>query len=289
MSEKSNTVIAAGFWRFLEWGFDAQQTLAFIEQCLEAGVSLFDHAAVYRSETGFGDALALKPSLREDITIITKCGIRPADAAAFGALAAPSTAHYDSSYQHILWSVEQSLRALRTDYLDVLLIHRPDYLMDVDELGLAIEALQSKGIVKSFGVSNFSKSQFALLKERLGGMIDWHQLECSCLNNQALDDGRLDQLQQHQVGAMYWSPLAGGALFKNEALVKRIKAIAERYDIEAEAMPYAWLNTLQCPAVTIAGTSKLARISHAVAGSQVTLSRDDWYAILEAARGDSVP
>lgn len=282
-----NTSIAAGFWRYKEWGMDAQATLAFVEGCLELGVSVFDHAAVYNSEAGFGKAIKLKPSIRDELTLITKCGIRPHSPCEFGALSASKAAHYDSSYQHIIWSVEQSLRKLHTDHLDILLIHRPDYLMQTDELSRAVEDLKKSGLISSFGVSNCNLQQFDLISSATP--TEWHQIELSVLNNQALDNGLLNQMQRCDVGSMYWSPLAGGKVLAHEALQKAFVQLAEKYNTRSGVIPYAWLNTYPLAGLQITGSSKLSRIAEAVAGSKLMLDHDDWYHLLELARGVCVP
>lgn len=282
-----NTSIAAGFWRWQHWDMDAQSTLAFIEGCLELGVSVFDHAAVYLSEEGFGEALKLKPSLRDDITLISKAGIRPHSPNEFGELSAKSVSHYDSSYDHLIRSVERSLKKLHTDHLDIFLIHRPDYLMRVDEVAKAVDDLTRAGVVNSFGVSNFNQDQLAWL--RSVAKIDWHQLEFSVVKNQALDNGSLNQLQRNDIGAMYWSPLAGGEVMQHALLLTAFETLAEKYSIAPQSVPYAWLNTYPLAGLQITGSSRLSRIAHAVEGSKVMLSHDDWYRLLEIAREVSVP
>lgn len=123
--------LIAGFWRLNDWAMSSQQLLAFVEQCVELGVTSMDHAFVYRSERPFGDALAMRPELRQKMEIVTKCGIRPMG---FGPLGGDALNHYDSSSESIIASTENSLRELRTDYIDLLLIHRPDYLMHAEEI-----------------------------------------------------------------------------------------------------------------------------------------------------------
>ena len=158
--------IVAGAWRMADWHWDAQQRLRWIEECVELGVTSFDHADIYGGyavEGLFGQALALAPALRERLQLVGKCGIK---------LVSPARPehrikHYDSSAAHIATSVDASLRALRTDRLDLLLIHRPDPLMDADEVARAFESLRAAGKVRHFGVSNFTPGQFELLASRV--------------------------------------------------------------------------------------------------------------------------
>jgi len=153
----------AGFWRLDEWELSPQQRLAFIEKYRELGVTTMDHADIYGgfiNEKLFGEALVLKPSLREEIEIVTKCDI----AMVCDAFPTRKTNYYDTSKEYIVHSAEQSLKNFNTDYLDTLLIHRPDPLMDADEVTEAFIALKESGKVRSFGVSNFTPSQFSLLQ-----------------------------------------------------------------------------------------------------------------------------
>jgi predicted oxidoreductase len=154
--------IVAGVWRLLEWKLDTPGLVRWIEQALDLGITSFDHADVYggyRVEAAFGEALAAAPALRQRLQIVTKCGIKLLSPAR------PSHAvkHYDTSRAHITASVENSLRALRTDRIDLLLIHRPDALMDADEVAQTFAQLRAAGKVLHFGVSNHTPSQFALL------------------------------------------------------------------------------------------------------------------------------
>lgn len=158
--------IIQGFWRLAEWNMTKQELLSFIEDCMDMGITTFDHADIYGGYTCeglFGEALQLKPSLRENMQIITKCGIAP-----------PSpkfperyVAHYNTSAEHIIQSAEASLKNLHTDYIDVLLIHRPDPFMDSNEVAEAFSRLRQEGKVRHFGVSNFLPSQFNMLSSYL--------------------------------------------------------------------------------------------------------------------------
>lgn len=282
----------AGFWRCKHWGMSPQQLLTFIEQNIELGVTSIDHAFVYSSEEPFGRALALQPALREKMQLITKCGIRPQG---FGELGARKVNHYDSSKEHIIASLENSLRWLQTDRVELLLIHRPDFLMQADEIAAAFEQLKAQGKVLCFGVSNFTVQQFELLQSACGGSLLTNQVEFSPLNMQSMEEGLLDQCQRHGVGPMLWSCLAGGELFssQNEKALrvrKALETVAQELNCTSlEQVVYAWVLALPCNAFPLLGTSKIERVKTAVASETFTLTREQWYRIWEAAKGQPVP
>ncbi len=282
----------AGFWRLKNWGMTAQEVLAFIEQCVESGVTSMDHAMVYRSEAPFGEALALKPELREKIQIITKFGIRPTG---FGKLGAEHVNHYDSSPDALIESVENSLRDFKTDYIDVLLIHRPDYLMDPQEIAEAFSTLKQDGKVKHFGISNFTTAQFEMLQSILPMPLITNQIELSPYNMQALDDGTLEQCMRFKIQPMLWSCLAAGELLnpkdkKGERILNTLRNIAEELNADSiEQVVYAWVLKLPCKPLPLLGSSKIERIKSAVKSLDLTMSQEQWYAIWEASNGSPVP
>ncbi|MET3134473.1 putative oxidoreductase [Oxalobacteraceae bacterium GrIS 1.11] len=282
--------IVAGMWRIADWNMTAQQRLAFIEQCLEWGVSSFDHADIYGdygAENLFGEALALRPALREQMQLVSKCGIklrspqRPAH----------TLQHYDTSAAHIIASAEHSLRQLRTDRLDLLLIHRPDPLMDFDEIAQAFTQLRANGKALHFGVSNFSRHQFECLHKRFP--LATNQVEFSPLHVAPLFDETFDGLQDLGVAPMIWSPLAGGALFDGgDAAGERLRAviqeIAERMQRPFASVVFAWIMQLPCRPLPLTGSGRIEAVAVAVEATQFTLGREDWFAILRAARGHEV-
>lgn len=197
-----------GCCRLADWGYSREQLLGLIEFCLERGITTFDHADIYGDytcESRFGEALALKPSLRGQIEIVTKCGIkRPPK---YGMKL------YDTSKTHIIASVEQSLANFRTDYIDVLLIHRPDPFMNPEEVAEAFCQLKQDGKVRYFGVSNFKRSQWEMLQSYLPFPLVTNQIEVSAYRLENLEDGTVDLCLEKRVPPMVWSPLAGGAIF----------------------------------------------------------------------------
>ncbi|MCG9695526.1 aldo/keto reductase [Shewanella sp. Isolate11] len=295
MSPKALTLspFIAGFWRLASWQQTAQQTLGLIEHYLELGVTSMDHADIYgeyQCETLFGKALNLAPSLREQMQIVTKCGIKPA----FASTPARYVNHYDASYEHIIHSAENSLKALNIDCIDLLLIHRPDPLMNADEVARAFEQLYQTGKVKHFGVSNFSPSQFELLQSRLDQPLVTNQLEISPMQLASLNDGSLDQCQQYRCSPMAWSCLGGGDIFSgnSDKLVRlrhTLNEIATQHGIkDISQVIYAWVRALPCQPKPIIGSGQLDRISAAVASQQLQLDRQQWFSILQAANGHSV-
>lgn len=282
--------IVAGMWRMTEWGMSAEQRVAFIERCLALGVTSFDHADIYGDygvESLFGEALRLQPSLRSRMEIISKCGIK---------LVSPQRAqhgiqHYDTSAAHITASVDNSLRQLGTDYLDLLLIHRPDPLMDFDEVAQTFDGLRQAGKVRHFGVSNFSRHQFEALDKRI--TLATNQVEFSPLHTAPLFDETFDGLQDAGVAPMIWSPLAGGRLFSTgegqaDHLRLVIKTIADDLGQPFASVVFAWIMQLPCRPIPLTGSGRIEAIEVAVAGTQFTLSRPDWFTILRAARGHDV-
>ena len=282
--------IVAGMWRMSEWGMTVEQRIAFIEQCIEMGVTSFDHADIYGNygvEGLFGEALRAQPSLRDKMELVSKCGIK---------LLSPNRPshpiqHYDTSAAHIVASAEESLRQLHTDRLDLLLIHRPDPLMDFDEIAEAFQSLKSAGKVRHFGVSNFSRHQFECLNRRIA--LATNQVEFSPMHVAPMFDETFDGLQDLGVAPMIWSPLAGGRLFSGsdahaENLRLVIKEIAARVDQPFASVVFAWIMQLPCRPVPLTGSGRIEAISVAVAGAAFTLSRPDWFTILRAARGHEV-
>lgn len=288
----------AGFWRMDSWGMSAQQRLSLIEQYIELGVTSMDHADIYginQCEKLFGEALALNPSLRSKMQIISKCGIKPA----FGGYEGRYVNHYDTSHAHIINSVETSLTRLNTDHLDLLLIHRPDPLMNADEVADAFMQLQQACKVKHFGVSNFTPAQFDLLQSRLDVPLVTNQVEISPLMLDTLHDGTLDQCQQKRIRPMAWSCLGGGRIFngnndgnddKAGRLTDTLSKIAKEVGTkDISQVIYAWVRMLPSQPVPIIGSGNIDRIKAAIESSAITLDRQQWFSIWQASTGHSVP
>lgn len=276
--------IAQGFWRADEWGMNKQSRLVFIQECLALGVTTFDHADIYgdyQCEALFGESLALNPSLREGMQLITKCGIKLKS----NRRPEHKSYQYDVSFDHIVASVENSLRQLNTDYLDLILLHRPTPLMDPDEVGRAFEHLMIQGKVKHFGVSNFNAAQFDLLQSRVDVPLIVNQSECSVLASHSFGNGEMDHLHQHAVTPMAWSPLAGGRLFngaddqdvKMRALLQSLSSKYQNSGLDQLAL--AWLLKHPAKICPVLGSGKIARLTQAVAACHIKLTDEDWYRI----------
>lgn len=281
--------IALGTWRVLDWGMSSVELARYLESCLDLGVSTIDSADIYadyRCETVLGDALAQAPHLRHSLRFVSKCGIR---------LCSPRTPdvrvkHYDTSRAYIQGQVDGSLRALGLDRLDLLLIHRPDPLMDADEVAETFCALKQSGKVAAFGVSNFAPRQLELLQSRLPFALVANQIECSLLKTEPLFDGALDQCQRMRMMPMAWSPLGGGRL-PGEAgpLGAAIGRIMKDTGLSPEQVALAWLLKHPAGIQPVIGSGRIDRVASAAKTVDFELSRQQWFALLEAAQGQPVP
>lgn len=285
--------LAAGFWRLNEWDKSTNDLIDFIETCLEEGITTMDHADIYgdyQNEGIFGKALKKRPDLRDKIEIVSKCGIcLPVESRPEHKLQ-----HYNTTAEHIRKSTENSLKQLHTDYLDLILIHRPDPLMDASEMADIFMQLREEGKIKHVGVSNFTTSQFQLFQSKLDMPLVTNQLECSLLHTDAIYDGTFDQCQEYEISPMLWSPFAGGKLFTGDGKrIKRIrkvgKKLCNKYDIEFDQLALAWCLRLPSNPLAVLGTGKKARIRKAAKALDVRLDRQDWFKLLEASQGEPVP
>lgn len=274
--------------------------LRLIETCLDAGITTFDHADIYGSSAGpnrmhavetlFGQALDMRPALRDGIEIVTKCGIVPTagDQAA-------AVAHYNVSRDWIIGQVEGSRAALRTDRIDMLLLHRPDILMDPDETAGALNDLVAAGTVRAVGVSNFRPGTIDLLSPLLAQPLAAHQFAVSVLAPDALVDDTVAHAQRNGLVPMAWSPMGGKALFSShEDRAHRLRRTLHDIGKEVGAagldqVALAWLLRHPAGIAPILGTTRPARVSASVAACDIHLSRPQWYAILEASLGEPVP
>jgi len=284
--------VVAGCWRLADWGWSRAQTLAWIEQCADLGLTSFDHADLYGGyavEGLFGAALALRPGLRERLQLVTKCGIRLVTAAR----PAHRVKSYDTSRAHLVASVEHSLRQLRTDRIDLLLIHRPDPLLDAAEVAGAFEGLRRAGKVLHFGVSNFSPAQFELLDAAIP--LVTNQIELHPLRREPLHDGTLDQAQRLQCRPMVWSPLAGGRLLGGDESpdAQRVRwvlgSVAARLGTTPAAVAYAWLLRLPSRPLPVTGTRRVEGLREAIAALDLRLDAGDWAEIWQAGSGHELP
>ena len=289
------SALAYGVWRLREdpAGTSVRRIREKIDTCLENGITTFDHADIYGGYTCeglFGRALAEATALREKIEIITKCGINvPADNRP-----GVRVNHYDATAEAIERCVDRSLRELCTDRIDLLLIHRPDWLTSAEETARGLLQVMKAGKVRSVGVSNYSTHQFALLARFLGCAPATNQIEVSLLRMDGIYDGTLDQCQAAGVHPMAWSPLAGGRLFsgaEQDAVRTRsaLERIGRHYGATAEQLALAWVAALPSRPQVVIGTNQPDRIRAAARGVQLKLERQHWYELWQAAQGRSVP
>lgn len=279
-----------GYWRLMEWNFTPRQLVSFIEAHLDLGVTTVDHADIYggyQCEAAFGEALKLAPHLRARMEMVTKCGI------ATTAKPEHALGHYITERDHIIHSAEQSLRNLATEYLDLLLIHRPDPLMDADEVAEAFLQLHQSGKVRHFGVSNFTPAQFSLLQSRLPFTLVTNQVEISPVHQPLLLDGTLDQLQQLRIRPMAWSCLGGGRIFSDadyQPLRDELHQVATELNAEnIEQVIYAWVLRLPSSPLPIIGSGKIERVRSSLGALNLQMSRQQWFRIRKAALGYDVP
>ena len=280
-----------GMWRL---GDDADTSPAHVqakvEACLEQGITTMDQADIYggyEAEEIFGVALKQAPHLREQIEIVTKCDI----IAPVGRHASARIKYYDTSAAHITQSVEDSLRLMGIEQIDLLLIHRPDPFMDHHETGAALDNLISSGKIASAGVSNFKPHDWTLLQSAMSNHLVTNQIEISVLANQPFTNGDIAFLQQHGIAPMAWSPLAGGALFTSEypRLTSALAAKAEQSDVDISAVAIAWLLAHPARIMPVLGTNNIQRIAAISDALKVDMDRQSWFEIYEAANGVEVP
>ena len=283
--------IIQGFWRLSNWGQTLSETLKFMNNCIELGITTFDTADIYMSETYQREAMKLDKTIRNKIEIVTKCGIKPHIEALFKDVKTP---HYNSTKDHIINSVDNSLIRLGVDNIDVVLIHRPDYLMDPSEVAEAFNEIKKAGKVREFGVSNFTPSQFNLLASYYDGKLVTNQIEISPLTVNAFEDGSIDNAMINHSSLMAWSPLSGGKLFKDDCeQAMRVRAslneLKEKYSASSiDQIAYAWILKHPAKIMPIVGSSKISRVKQATSALNINLSHEDWYYILESSLGRSV-
>jgi predicted oxidoreductase len=263
----------------------------------DAGYTFFDFADIYgggRCETIFGEAMRESPGLRERLVVASKCGIRRADDPTPGV-----PFRYDFSADHIVRSVEGSLQRLGIETLDLLMLHRPDALMEPTEVAGAFVALRESGKVREFGVSNFRPSQVSLLQQACPFPLVVHQVEISLLHTDTLDDGTLDQCQADRITPMAWSPLARGALVstaattthedRRQALGLVLDELASTHQVSRGAIALAWLLRHPAGIVPIVGSASPDRIRELARADAIQLSREEWYRLWETSRGARLP
>jgi predicted oxidoreductase len=281
-----------------------------MQAALEHGINFFDHADIYcmgKSEQVFGEALRQSPGLRQQIIVQSKCGIRFGGQPESG-----SPPRFDFSYEHIVNSVEGSLRRLGAERLDVLLLHRPDPLVEPEEVGRAFSELHQSGKVRYFGVSNHTAAQIALLQKYLDQPILFNQVEFNLLHSYLISDGiladmaentyagvlgTLDYCRLHEITVQAWAPVAQGRIFNLRAEADErtrqtaalIGKLAEAKGVSREAIALAWILRHPAKIQPIIGTTDPKRIAASCQADQVELNREEWWALFNTGRGAPPP
>lgn len=277
--------IVLGMWHINS--IEQNQFEKLVEAALESGITTFDHADIYGGyacEGIFGKWFKNSAVKREDIQLVSKCGIK---------LISENRPHhtakqYDTSKAHIIDSVNRSLKSLNTDYLDLLLIHRPNPLIEPREVGAAFDELKIAGKVKHFGVSNFTPHQFSFLKNDCGIPLVTNQIEISAFASEPMFDGTLDYFQKHDLGLMAWSPVGGGNNIKGILENKKVQGMAEKYNLSIGDLLLVWLQNHPAPIVPVIGTMNPERVKSATKTMDVKMDSADWFSLLEITRGREV-
>lgn len=283
--------VAQGFGSIVQEENPSSQSLAaYLNACLDEGITLFDLAAVYaggRAEELFGDALSLDGGFRARMRILTKYGVEGGG----------DEYHcYNTDREAILRSCERSLRRMRTDRVDIFLMHRPDMLMDADEVAEALIALRRDGKVLYAGVSNFLPHQFDLLQSRLPFPLVTNEVPYSLFDMEAQENGTLDQCQRLRTVPLFYAPLGGGRLFKpaQEARDTRVQAalhkVAEAHDgAPIEQVAIAWVLRHPACGAAVLGCGRADWMCRAAAGACMRLTRDEWFFLWTASKGYEIP
>lgn len=277
----------------MTWGqggmkFPTGEMARLMHHCLEVGITTFDHADIYggyTTEADFGKAFSDSGIPRDAIQLISKCGIQ------YVSEARPvRVKHYEYGMDYIIHSATASLKYLKTDYLDLLLLHRPSPLMDPEEVAAAFSTLRDSGKVRAFGVSNFTPSQIRLIESAVP--VEAHQFECSLTSEGALWDGTLDDCIVGRRLAMAWSPL--GSYFRepdlrNQRIGECLATLCSKYQATESQVLLSWLLRHPAKIHPVVGTTRAARLTEAVGALSLELELEDWFALLVASQGHKVP
>ena len=282
--------VIVGAMRLGKWGasYSLEQYERFIDECVGMGLYDFDHADIYgdyTTEEEFGRIIKKRPDLKNKLKITTKCGIKLDSDPVLN----NSVKSYDLSPEYIFSAVDRSLSNLGLDKLDLLLLHRPDFLMDQKAIADCFSELKAQGKVVEFGVSNFSNTQLQTLAGKYP--LSMHQIEISLQNYEAFENGALDVCVQENITVSAWSPLGGGALLKEDPkneVLSTAKDLASKYDCTASQILMAWLNSHPVGIIPVIGTSKIERVREAMESQRIVLEKEDWYALLQSRRSHEV-
>jgi predicted oxidoreductase len=290
MGQRPFSKIIAGTMTWGIWGknLDKNQMIELMNHCLETGITTFDHADIYggyTTEAAFGNAFGESRIDRKKIQLISKCGIQ-----LVSENRSAKIKHYDYSKYHIIRSAEQSLKNLKTDYLDLLLLHRPSPLMQADEIAEAIEKLKTEGKILEFGVSNFTPGQTDLIQAKTE--IKYNQIEFSVTHFDAMLNGSLDHMQTNGIQPMCWSPL--GTVFKKDdeksiRIKKLAKRLSSKYNVEIDVLLLAWILKHPSGILPVFGTADKTRIENLMMATTIEMELEDWFAFWTESAGNPVP
>lgn len=275
-------------WGIWDKNLTSKEMENMINVCLENKISSFDHADIYgdyTTEAAFGKAFAASKIARDKIQLISKCGIQMVTGNRNNTIK-----HYQYSKDYIIQSVEASLQNLHTDYLDVLLLHRPSPLMQADEIAEAVTQLQTQGKIIDFGLSNFTNSQTELIRQKTP--VSYNQIQFSATHHEPMLDGSLDYMQLHNIRPMSWNPL--GSVFREDnAQTRRLKkllaTLVAKYELGSDTLLLAWILQHPSKIIPIAGTVNVARIQSLMKAAALQLDHEDWFAIWTESMGNKVP
>ncbi|MGB5691738.1 MAG: aldo/keto reductase [Flavobacteriaceae bacterium] len=289
-NDNSYSRIIAGAMTWGNWGkkMSTTEMAELMNHCKDLGLTTFDHADIYGgygTEEEFGKALTHSGAKRESIQLISKCGIQYICEAREN-----KVKHYDYSKEYIIWSAEESLRKLQTDYLDLFLLHRPSPLMQPEEIAEAISQLAQSGKIKEFGVSNFTDSQIALIETAVP--VRANQVEFSITSSDVMFDGTLDDCMIHKRKAMAWSPLGGyfrGENEQNSRIEAVIKELQPKYQLNASQLLLAWILKHPADVHPVVGTTNPNRLADSLKAAEIEMDLEDWFLLHTASMGEKVP
>jgi predicted oxidoreductase len=289
MNKTKLSPIVAGVmnWGIWDKNLNTKEMENMINVCLENKITTFDHADIYgdyTTEADFGKAFTSSKIAREKMQLISKCGIQMVTENRNNTIK-----HYEYSKEYIIWSVENSLKNLQTDYLDVLLLHRPSPLMQADEIAEAVLKLKSDGKINDFGLSNFTSSQTELIRQKTE--VLYNQVQFSATSFEPMVDGSFDYMQANKIRPMSWNPL--GSVFREDIpqtrrLKKLLATLVSKYHLGSDSILLSWILKHPAQVIPIAGTVNVARIQSLMKAVELELDNEDWFAIWTASMGDDV-
>jgi predicted oxidoreductase len=288
MTSISKIIAGTMNWGIWDKKLTTQEMANLILVCHENKITTFDHADIYggyTTESDFGKAFKESKIARSNVQFVSKCGIQYVTENRQNRIK-----HYDYSKEYIIWSAENSLKNLQTDYLDVYLLHRPSPLMQADEIAEAIEKLKKDGKILNFGLSNFTPSQTDLIQQKT--KVSYNQIQFSATHFEPMLDGSLDHMQVHNILPMAWNPL--GTIFREDTeQTRRLKMLlaklVEKYHFGADIILLAWIMQHPSRVIPVAGTVNVARIQQLQKAAELLLDKEDWFEIWTESMGSKVP